>query len=167
MKRTFIVAALVALLAVAIAVPAAALQRGDDPTGARILVLGQSPATHPADEPFHVFHGWGFDPDDGVRWWQLFFRLEIDGERQRLDGVTVEPFVGPDPEETRQVRWLYNSETGLPEGEHTLSGYWYAPCWWAVENVDDLDLSCGRGLWRWRPVLAFQLDHTIEMTATP
>ena len=56
--------------------------------------------------------------------------------------------------------WLYNFENGMPAGTYTFTGYWWAPCEWAVEL----------GLWfdacptPNAQVPALIIDHTVTFT---
>jgi hypothetical protein len=125
MRRSLVgVVALAALLVFTL--PAAAVPRAR--TGERINVLLGTPTTFPANQPFHVAHGWILLPRDNENSPQTIgeyaFRLEVDGQ-------TVEPdFVDRwvEPATTLRSQWVHNFPDGLSAGTHTFSGYFTGPC---------------------------------------
>lgn len=91
------------------------------PTGTRISLF-VPPPTFPANTPFYVAHGTGCSLGTGlvgscdVGGWN--FSLYVDGVLQP-SAVVVWVADG-----TLERFWLTNFPSGLPAGEHTLTGVW-------------------------------------------
>jgi hypothetical protein len=108
------------------AIPAAAVPRAR--IGQRINVLLGTPTTFPANQPFHVAHGWiGFLHEPQQDHFQAIgkfaFRLELDG--QAVEPDFVDRWVS---EDTLHSSWVHNFPTGLSAGPHTFNGYFTGPC---------------------------------------
>jgi hypothetical protein len=120
-----------ALLIVAMALPLAAPAGAEAPApvGPRInIYLGGSPQTFPANEPFHIRHGWQPDPTDGYPIGLFSFELEIDGQPVEADFVLTYR-----NDENLLVRqWVHNFPAGMT-GIHEFTGHWFAPCPAAVD----------------------------------
>jgi hypothetical protein len=109
------------LLLLAFVVPAAAagprVKIGD-----RISIFDGYPTSYPANTPFHIAHGWGFDPPNDVPSNPPYsFSLELDG-----DPVTesfVLRYADPDSDPLIVWHWVYNFPEGL-SGTHTFVGTW-------------------------------------------
>jgi hypothetical protein len=148
MKRLTAIAA-VLTLAMGVMAPAAA---APTPTGEPINILAGTPATFPEDTAFHVEHGWGLVRGDHPAG-KFDFRLEIDGVDQGA-GALLRYRDGIYNNRTR----LFNYPDGFAEGEeHTFTGYWYAPCKWALDN-EFYDGECPK---KNAPVLAQEWSHTV------
>ena len=124
MKRSLVgVVALAALLVFTL--PSAAVPR--ERTGERINVLLGTPTTFPANQPFHVAHGWILLPhneDSPQTIGKYAFGLEVDG--QTVEPDYVDRWVKESDHTLRQ--WVYNFPDGLSAGTHTFSGYFTGPC---------------------------------------
>lgn len=95
------------------------------PVGARVDLLGGTPDTLPAGEPFFVGQGWVFD-NEAYPPGHFNFQLEVDGVLQHEDHFFVRP---DDPFLIRF--WVFNYE-GM-SGTHTFTGHWICPCQFAVD----------------------------------
>jgi hypothetical protein len=111
------------------AVPAAA--DPNEPLGERINVLLGAPTTYPANQPFHVAHGWTLGSDDGDHdaIGKFSFTLDVDG--QPVEADFVERSVRDDGLLARS--WVFNFPAGLPAGIHALTGRWWGPCQGVVD----------------------------------
>ena len=131
MRSKFLLLVAACMLLVGMAAPALAARQ---PVGDRINVLFADPGFYPANEPFHIVHGWGaLDPSithSAVG--HLDFRLDVDGEDQGK-GKLVNSTLGG-PEENLVRVWLFNFEDGMPAGEVTFTGHWFMPCLLAVDQ---------------------------------
>jgi hypothetical protein len=135
---TLVTSMLSAALFLIVALPAAA--EPQERIGERID-LRFPHASFPADEPFHVVHGWGLTPDssghNAIGLWK--FRLEVDGQR-------VEPdFVERAVDQSQNLLdrfWVFNFPQGLSAGVHSLTGYWIGPCQALVDNGFDVGEPC-------------------------
>jgi len=112
------------------AISAAAVPK--EPIGPRIDVFLGTPTTFPANQPFHVRHGWllPLPPLDEPQL-NHFQAVGKNGFRLELDGQTVEPdFIDryvSDDDVLRQT-WVHNFPNGLSAGTHTFRGYFTAAC---------------------------------------
>lgn len=126
MRRSLVsVVALTALLIFTI--PAAAVPEAR--TGQRINVLLGTPTTFPANQPFHVAHGWisslprEHEDSHFQAIGKFAFRLEVDG--QTVEPDFVDRWVS---EDILHRQWVHNFPNGLSAGTHTFSGYFTGPC---------------------------------------
>jgi hypothetical protein len=111
------------------AIPAAAVPEAR--IGPRINVLLGTPTTFPADQAFHIAHGWTrpLDKPDEPQLEQpapvgrYSFRLEVDGQADETD--FFDRWVDDD---ALNSTWVHNFPNGLSAGTHTFSGYWSGPC---------------------------------------
>lgn len=163
---------LVVGLLFAMTVPAAA--KGKTPVGDPVSIKAGTPGSIPAGQPFHIKHGWSLIlPDDGPPG-RHDFRLEVDGTDVEEDFVlrtvsfapppynatlmrSPEASHGENPQGQRGVTWswVHNFPDGMPEGNVTFTGHWFAPC----------QDSCDR---RNEMVEVFTLSHTVNFTnSTP
>lgn len=130
MKALASLAALTAVVALALAAPAAA---NDVPrTGQKIGLLCMwfgtcsAQASYAADTPFHVAHGYCDLPDlfGGIVDPSTRFELKVDGEAVPL--VTdLDVAFGRDPALVCKTN-IANFRHGLPAGTYTFTGRWYA-----------------------------------------
>jgi hypothetical protein len=97
-------------------------------------VSGGDPTTEfPADEPFHILHGWRLE--SGTKRINLYnFELDVDGVRVEEDFI----FRWSEPEDLKylNIGWAYNFPDGMAAGEHVFTGHWYGPCQPLVDNGD-------------------------------
>lgn len=105
-----------------------------EPVGERIVLYDppEPRIEFPAGEPFHIRHGW-LDPQDPLEL-ALDFELEVDGVLRDEDFIltTIDQSGG---EQQIGRQWLHNFTDGMT-GTHTFTAHWFAPCQWAVDNVD-------------------------------
>ena len=137
------IAAFTMLVATLVAVsPVAAQPR--QPIGERISLVGGD-VDFSAGQPFHVSQGWhhpiktlrahgGAAPAPIGR---FDFELEVDGEVRDEDFVMR--YVDHEAEELRN-KWVHNLPDGMT-GEHSFTGHWFAPCYWAKELNPDLECT--------------------------
>jgi hypothetical protein len=157
MKKILFMLAVV--LALAIALPASAAPPA--PVGTQINILIGTPAAVPAGAPFHIAHGWLFDPTEPVPArpiGRFGFELEIDGVSQTPDFVQRERDASTTPA-SNTVRWVFNYPAGLT-GTHTFTGYWLAPCQYAVD-AGYIPGPCAKAN---EVVVASTLSHTVTFT---
>jgi hypothetical protein len=115
----------------------------------------------PAGAPFHVAHGWLFDPTESVPArpiGRFGFELEIDGVPQTADFVQRERDTSTIPV-TNTVRWVFNYPAGLT-GTHTFTGYWLAPCQYGVDT-GSIPGPCANPR---EIVVVSTLSHTVTFT---
>ncbi len=98
--------------------------------GERIVVYNGQ-IDFPAGIPFHIWHGWVQESDDGAI--GVFdFKLEIDrffyNEDFKLFSAS-----SADPDILWR-KWVFNFPDGMT-GRHTFTGHWYAPCRYAVDEL--------------------------------
>jgi len=106
--------------------------------GQRIGLLGAPPATFPANEPFHIAHGWvPIVPKDGppIAVGLYDFDLEVDGVFRPHDFVDRFDFDESNPEPEFVWLWVHNFPEGMT-GTHTFTGHWFSPCQEAVDRGD-------------------------------
>jgi hypothetical protein len=122
--------ALLALVATAVvALPAGAGQK--ERIGERINLVAGTPATFPANQPFHIAHGWLQIPDrsDYNAVGKTDFTLEVDGPLVDAD------FIERASEDERLRRtWVHNFPEGLPAGTHTFTARWLGTCQSLVDS---------------------------------
>ena len=111
MRSKFLLLVAACMLLVGMAAPALAAPQ---PVGDRINVLFADPGFYPANEPFHIVHGWGaLDPSithSAVG--HLDFRLDVDGEDQgKGEGGSKS---GDHGEEGAELGGMRNGETPRP-----------------------------------------------------
>ena len=128
MKSKLLLVLIACMLLVGMAVPASAAH---EPTGEWINLLAGDPDTYPADEPFFIEHGFFGVPSQDVPVGRFGFSLEVDGVDQGKGKLTN---ISPGLTGEVWVRWwLFNFEDGMPAGDVTFTGYWYAPCQYSVD----------------------------------
>jgi F5/8 type C domain len=117
--------------------PAAAGQH--ERIGQRINVLLGTPTTFPAEQPFHVVHGWvdAVSSTDYDAFGRYSFTLEVDGNPVELDFVER---ISDDGVLSRF--WVFNFPGGLPAGPHTFTGRWWGPCQRLVDSGYDVGGPC-------------------------
>jgi peptide/nickel transport system substrate-binding protein len=107
--------------------------------GERINLLLGTPTTFPADQPFHIVHGWLLTSENSHydANGKFSFALEVDGE-------PVEPdFVERTSEDGRLSRfWVFNFPGGLPAGTQSFTGRWIGPCQELVDFGYDVGGAC-------------------------
>jgi hypothetical protein len=131
MKRNKLLTTIIIALAVLVlATPVAA--DGHAPIGDRIGFWMGSYVDFPAGTSFNIRHGWQQFSGDGA--------IGIFSFSLELDGVPVTNFyrdfseVSGDPDTLIRL-WVYNFPAGM-SGEHTFTGHWYAPCQYAVNELE-------------------------------
>ena len=143
MKKKVIFLLILAVLLL-IAVPASA--KSKEPIGEQINLLTGGVPTYTAGQPFHIAHGWAFDPPDERPGPNYSFTLEINGiianesyrSREKLTWL-----------------WVYNFPDGMSAGTHTFTGTWFEPCHVSSEDCEK----------RNEPVVAKLIE--IEVVFTP
>ena len=131
MKKRSITLNILLIIAMVSLVAATGASAGNEPVGERINLYQES-IEFPAETPFHIMHGWVQTSEDeaiGI----FDFELEVDGVLQTEDIKLFSADSGsPD------ILWrlfLYNFADGMT-GAHTFTGHWYAPCQYAVDNLN-------------------------------
>ena len=95
--------------------------------GERLDIYNSGPQTFPANQPFHIAHGWLLDVTGEQS--ELFdFQLQVDGIYRDEDFIEVKI------QESRV--YVYNFSDGM-SGVHTFIGHWLAPCWALFEDCAD------------------------------
>jgi hypothetical protein len=95
------------------------------PVGDRLdLRLGDQ--TFPASTPFHISHGFVFQPGDRVIG-KAGFTLDMDGDPLNADFIQWSPASDPDINLTVQELWFYNFPAGLT-GSHEFTRHYFQPC---------------------------------------
>ena len=87
-----------------------------------------------AGEPFHVVHGWvqeGSNPFGYAEGYE--FRLEVDGSY--VDPSYIVKQIGNQISGNPYIRYIFNFTNGMPEGTHTFTPHWIAPCYDFFEQV--------------------------------
>ncbi len=86
------------------------------------ISLCAPPASYPANVPFHVNHGFGFDEVDAA----TFFATQDPRLDLTLDGVPLQPLesFSTDVSPGGRFTWVYPFPNGLT-GSHTFVGEWY------------------------------------------
>jgi len=130
--KTATIGVLAALAVLLVSFPAAASKA--EPTGARISLFSGN-QTFPANQPFHISHGWAIVPDfsdyDAIG--KYDFTLAVDGTA--VDADFVDKFFVLDPVfGQRLARFpVFNFPTGMT-GSHTFTGRWFGPCQAVVDG---------------------------------
>ena len=161
MKRSIIILLLIAM--VLIASPVAAARNA--PVGNPISVFEGWPETYPANEAFHIKHGFWAETIDGRTRFQYLivedlkgfdFQLQVDGLFRDEDFVL--PVIDYSQYPFRAgALWVHNFPEGMT-GEVTFTGKWIAPCIKAVIN----GWYFGACLTPETPVIALEKSHTVE-----
>ena len=142
MPRRLLLLSVLALAGMLVlAISAAAVP--ETPIGARINVLLGTPTTFPANQPFHVAHGWittdpASTPPAALGLYSV--TLELDGEPMAVS--VVERFV--DEDGTLQRRWVFNFPVGLSAGTHVFTVRWWGPCQGLVDSGYDPGGPCAK-----------------------
>jgi len=151
MKSKVLLLTAACMLLVGVAAPAMA---ANEPLGEQISIIAGDPDVYDADEPFFILHGWGNYPkaDHPAGRWE--FTLDVNGEDQ---GKGKRLTTGVAGGEGRPWLSLYEFEDGLPAGEVTFTGYWWAPCELAIEY----ELWSGTCPTPNAQVAVLVIDHTV------
>jgi predicted Ser/Thr protein kinase len=105
-------------------------------TGDRIRIYGQDPPTYPANQPFHIRHGWS----EGH---ETFEEFPLDHEHAyvevEMDGRTLVPdfYDHVAFEDEGDLNWMHSWVFNFPEGlsgEHEFVVRYFYPCQVAVED---------------------------------
>jgi hypothetical protein len=175
-RRVLTLLTVVGLAAGLVAAPAV----GADLVGEKLTLLTfpldqpAAPQEFPADQPFHVSHGWtvtsgpfqGPMADSTMPISTFDFQLLVDGEPAKNTGR----WRLPSEEATDlSIHWVYNFDEGMT-GVHTFTGLWYASCEWALtyttyEPIPNTCLTADTLTELRAPVLV--LTRTVEVTFTP
>lgn len=143
MKKMIVFLVLIALLAAAM--PA---QASREFVGDRINIYDSGEQIFPANQPFHIFHGWELDPGKSAGGYgqsvgNWGFRLEVDDKPVEPDFKIQWGWGNPDEYAPGQhgliyLFMVYNFPNGMI-GTHTFHGYWYRPCsaWDGSKNCPD------------------------------
>jgi hypothetical protein len=131
MKKTIVFLVLIALLAAAVPV----LAEGQEVVGERINLMVTGNQRYPANQPFHIKHGFGFSPslDKSIEaLGQFEFKLEVDGQPVQPDFVDRFAYGNSpdvDPEDEHWIMWgtVYNFPEGMT-GTHIFTAHWIWPC---------------------------------------
>lgn len=127
-KLSFLITILIIAALLMLASPVAAAEKG--PAGERInLYFGST--EFPAGAPFYIQHGW-VQPSTDEAIGVFDFKLDVDGVLVQQDFKMFSAASG-DPDMLWRL-WLYNYPDGMT-GAHTLTGHWFAPCQYAVDEL--------------------------------
>lgn len=129
-KLTLFVSIFVTIAVLAITMPEAADR--NVPVGNQIRVRDAA-INFTAGTPFNIRHGW-LQPSTDEAIGIFDFTLDVDGvpQPETFKWFYAESGV-PD---TLTRLWVYNFPEGMAEGTHTFTGHWFAPCQYAVDNLD-------------------------------
>lgn len=124
MKKTvlLILSILIVLLLAASPVLAADRVR----VGEQIDVFAGTPDVFPANEPFHIAHGWG-----NIAPVPMGFILEVDGIEVQYD--FIEKTVLNENPLLINIIWVHNFPEGM-SGTHTFTGHWLLNCYSALQD---------------------------------
>jgi hypothetical protein len=126
MKKRIIFLVVVALLLIVIPVSA----KPKTPIGDRLNIWAGGPGTFPADQPFHIKHGWILTLPDEAPIGMWGFELEVDGVLTSHDFISQQ-IVGHRPTLVEKY-FVFNFPAGMT-GTHTFIGHWYGRCQEAVD----------------------------------
>lgn len=121
-------------VAVAPAASAAAKQR----TGERINLFGGGFQVFPANQPFHIAHGWlrvlGADQGEPPPALGRYgFSLAVDGQDRPADYMERAPREDPVFGWIKPTFSVHNFPDGMT-GTHTFTGHWFGPCTGLVDG---------------------------------
>lgn len=101
------------------------------------LSLFRYDTTFPADQPFHIVHGW-WNPTNITGVGLFKFSLDVDGSPVSEDFIERSAISGS-PDELLWL-WVYNFPDGMV-GTHTFTGHWSGPCQGLVD-MGVIDTTC-------------------------
>lgn len=107
-----------------------AVAKQHEPVGDAISIYTGTPTTFPAEEPFHIEHGWRHSLSEQHTLGLWSFELEVDGVLQEADYIATEYRA---EDKTLLRGWTYNFPEGMTD-THEFTGRWLAPCQAAVDS---------------------------------
>jgi hypothetical protein len=128
MKKRALILVVVILIITIIPVQAGSKER----VGTRLdLFAPGGVIDFPAEEPFHIAHGFASFPPEGPKGdGHLLFKLIMNGNRVQPD--FVEHLRNHELDRIEHA-WVFNFPDGKT-GTHTFRGEWYMPCKFAIEE---------------------------------
>ncbi len=121
-KQSLFVTILLIVALLSMATPAATAAKSVR-VGDRLSLFGGY-TTFPAEQPFHIAHGW-WNPTNIPGVGLFKFSLDVDGAPVRVDFIERSAISG-DPDELLWV-WVFNFPDGMT-GSHSFTGHWTGPC---------------------------------------
>jgi len=140
----------------------------DVPVGDRINIAEGWPDTFPANEPFHIKHGWTSNtaryppqfPKRGIFEYPrgYDFNLMVNGFSRNEDFILRTVDFSQDPYKA-MFSWVHNFPEGMT-GEVTFVGYWVAPCQEAISYGWYTGICPSPQM----PVIVHTASHVVEFT---
>lgn len=124
MKKTILLILSILIVLLLAASPVLAADRVR--IGEQINVLFGTPDVFPANQPFHIAHGWLNVPP-----MPMGFVLEIDGEVVQHD--FIDKTVVNEQPLLINIAWVHNFPEGM-SGTHTFTGHWLLNCYSALDG---------------------------------
>jgi tetratricopeptide (TPR) repeat protein len=103
---------------------------------------GEPTTDFPADTPFHILHGWRFEPGNEPKNKLInLYNFELYLDDVRVEEDFVRQWTETGDLNYLNIAWVYNFPDGMLPGDHVFTGHWYGPCQQLVDT-EQYEGSC-------------------------